>query len=156
MVPFRRRQALPWPGTAVWERLVSSCCYLLEKKKHESQRKKEDGNGVLRQEMECLVIKIIIFILVSAAGNFLTQVNTQDFVAGTFILTQKSLNEAPYRYAGVLRQVLDKIEQKDPPSQSDEDQCDAKYRILPSGNFFFNFCETTEVKRMYFQVEDPN
>ncbi len=56
-----------------------------------------------------------------------------EFVAGSFILTQKSLNEAPYRYAGVLRQVLDKVETKDPPSQSDEENCDAKYRIEPSG-----------------------
>ena len=56
-----------------------------------------------------------------------------EFVAGTFILTQKSLNEAPYRYAGVLRQVLDKVEQKDPPKKSDESDCSARYRIEPSG-----------------------
>lgn len=56
-----------------------------------------------------------------------------EFVAGSFILTQKSLDEAPFRYAGVLRQVLDKVERKDPPSQSDEENCNAKYRILPSG-----------------------
>ena len=58
----------------------------------------------------------------------------QEFIAGSFILTQNSLNEAPYRYAGVLRQVLDKVEKKDPPSQSDEENCSAKYRIKPSGN----------------------
>ena len=57
-----------------------------------------------------------------------------EFIAGSFILTQNSLNEAPYRYAGVLRQVLDKVEKKDPPSQSDEENCSAKYRIKPSGN----------------------
>ena len=57
----------------------------------------------------------------------------QEFVAGSFILTQNSLNEAPYRYAGVLRKVLDKVETKDPPSQSDEENCNAKYRIKPSG-----------------------
>lgn len=81
--------------------------------------------------MECLVK---IFCWLCATNILVSQVASQDFVAGTFILTQNSLNEAPYRYAGVLRQVLDKIEQKDPPSQSDEEQCSAKYRILPSGN----------------------
>ena len=56
--------------------------------------------------------------------NFLTDhVIGQEFIAGSFILTQNSLNEAPYRYAGVLRQVLDKVEKKDPPSQSDEENC---------------------------------
>ena len=57
----------------------------------------------------------------------------QEFEAGSFILTQNSLNEAPYRYAGVLRKILDKVENKDPPSQSDEENCNAKYRIKPSG-----------------------
>ena len=67
--------------------------------------------------------------------TFLTDhVIGQEFIAGSFILTQNSLNEAPYRYAGVLRQVLDKVEKKDPPSQSDEENCSAKYRIKPSGN----------------------
>ena len=58
-----------------------------------------------------------------------------EFLAGTFLLTQKSLNEAPYRYAGVLRQILDKVEQKDPPAKYDEENCETKYRILPSGKF---------------------
>ena len=58
---------------------------------------------------------------------------TGEFLAGTFILTQKSLSEAPYRYAGVLRKALDKAEAKDPPSKADEENCDVRYRILPSG-----------------------
>ena len=58
---------------------------------------------------------------------------TGEFLAGTFILTQKSLSEAPYRYAGVLRKALDKAETKDPPSKADEENCDVRYRILPSG-----------------------
>ena len=57
-----------------------------------------------------------------------------EFLAGTFILTQKSLSEAPYRYAGVLRKALDRAELKDPPSKSDEENCDVRYRIRPSGN----------------------
>ena len=61
------------------------------------------------------------------------QVASNEFLAGTFLLTQKSLNEAPYRYAGVLRQILDKVEQKDPPAKYDEENCETKYRILPSG-----------------------
>jgi hypothetical protein len=56
-----------------------------------------------------------------------------EFMAGTFILTQQSLLEAPYRYAGILRDVLDRVEAKQPPSQSDEANCDVKYRIEPSG-----------------------
>ena len=73
----------------------------------------------------CLVILQICVTFIEAKEN--------EFVAGSFILTQKSLNEAPYRYSGVLRQVLDKVETKDPPSQFDEEECSAKYRILPSG-----------------------
>ncbi len=56
-----------------------------------------------------------------------------EFVAGSFILTQKSLDEAPYRYAGILRKALDKVETKDPPSKSDEENCSVRYRITPSG-----------------------
>ena len=57
-----------------------------------------------------------------------------EFLAGTFILTQKSLNEAPYRYAGMLRQALDRAEEKDPPSQEpDESTCSVRYKIAPSG-----------------------
>ena len=59
--------------------------------------------------------------------------NRGEFSAGTFILTQQSLLEAPYRYAGILRDVLDRVESKQPPSQSDEENCDVKYRIEPSG-----------------------
>ena len=57
-----------------------------------------------------------------------------EFSAGTFILTQQSLLEAPYRYAGILRDVLDRVEAKQPPSQSDEANCDVRYRIEPSGD----------------------
>ena len=60
-----------------------------------------------------------------------------EFVAGTFILTQKSLSEAPYRYAGVLRKALDNAETKDPPSKSDEEDCSVRYRIRPSGILYF-------------------
>ena len=60
-----------------------------------------------------------------------------EFSAGTFILTQQSLLEAPYRYAGILREVLDRVEAKQPPSQSDEANCDVRYRIEPSGDDTF-------------------
>ena len=56
-----------------------------------------------------------------------------EFMAGSFILTQQSLLEAPYRYAGILRDVLDRVEAKQPPEQSDEQNCDVRYRIEPSG-----------------------
>lgn len=68
------------------------------------------------------------------AASSLPSERKGEFVAGSFILTQKSLNEAPYRYAGVLRKALDKVETKNPPSQSDEQNCDVRYRIKPSGN----------------------
>ena len=64
--------------------------------------------------------------------------NDQDgeFVAGSFILTQKALSEAPYRYSRFLTQALDKMELVDPPSKSDEENCNVKYRIEPSGEIF--------------------
>ena len=68
-----------------------------------------------------------------------------EFVAGTFILTQKSLSEAPYRYAGVLRKALDNAETKDPPSKSDEEDCSVRYRIRPSGTFYFFLPERCEI-----------
>ena len=64
-----------------------------------------------------------------------------EFVAGSFILTQKSLDEAPFRYAGVLRRALDRVETKDPPSRSDEENCDVRYRIEPSGEKMFYLSE---------------
>ena len=56
-----------------------------------------------------------------------------EFMAGSFILTQQSLLEAPYRYAGILRDVLDRVEAKQPPEHSDEQNCNVRYRIEPSG-----------------------
>ena len=73
----------------------------------------------------------IYLLLISA---FVTLVGArEEFLAGTFLLTQKSLNEAPYRYSGVLREILVKVEEKQPPAKYDEDECETKYRILPSG-----------------------
>ena len=60
-----------------------------------------------------------------------------EFVAGSFILTQKSLDEAPFRYAGILRRALDKVETKNPPSQSDMENCDVRYKIEPSGELIY-------------------
>jgi hypothetical protein len=69
-----------------------------------------------------------------------------EFSAGSFILTQQSLHQAPYRYSGILRDVLDRVEARQPPSQSDEQNCDVRYRIEPSGEseqqnekFVYNF-----------------
>ena len=80
-------------------------------------------------------------ILAATLGHWVAgqtgQTGQTEFLAGTFLLTQKSLNEAPYRYAGVLRQILDKVEQKDPPAKYDEENCETKYRILPSGKFIY-------------------
>ena len=72
-----------------------------------------------------------------------------EFVAGTFILTQKSLDEAPYRYAGVLRQVLDKIETKNPPSREELSECSTKYKIAPSGKFTFSLIILAQLLYLY-------
>ena len=56
-----------------------------------------------------------------------------EFVAGSFILTQKALNEAPYRYSRFLTEALEKMELTDPPTKRDEENCNVKYKIEPSG-----------------------
>ena len=56
-----------------------------------------------------------------------------EFVAGSFILTQKALSEAPYRYSRFLTKALEKMELVDPPSKRDEENCNVRYRIEPSG-----------------------
>ena len=68
------------------------------------------------------VALLLISTVASASENSERNSNVREgeFIAGSFILTQKSLNEAPYRYAGVLRKALDTVETKDPPSRSDE------------------------------------
>ena len=56
-----------------------------------------------------------------------------EFVAGSFILTQKALNEAPYRYSRFLTEALERMELADPPTKKDEENCNVKYKIEPSG-----------------------
>ena len=56
-----------------------------------------------------------------------------DFIAGSFILTQKALSEAPYRYSRFLTSALERMEKVDPPSKRDEENCNVRYRIEPSG-----------------------
>jgi hypothetical protein len=55
------------------------------------------------------------------------------FTAGSFILTQKALSEAPFRYSRFLTVALEKMELMDPPRKADEENCNVKYRIEPSG-----------------------
>ena len=94
----------------------------------------------------------ILVILAATLGHWVAgqagQTGQTEFLAGTFLLTQKSLNEAPYRYAGVLRQILDKVEQKDPPAKYDEENCETKYRILPSGKFIY----ISDLKKVVIKV----
>ena len=56
-----------------------------------------------------------------------------EFVAGSFILTQKALSEAPYRYSRFLTDALKRMELVDPPTRRDEENCNVRYRIEPSG-----------------------
>ena len=56
-----------------------------------------------------------------------------EFMAGSFILTQRALDEAPYRYSSFLTQALEKMEMKDPPTKEDKENCNVKYKIEPSG-----------------------
>ena len=67
--------------------------------------------------------------------TLLTGVESQngEFVAGSFILTQKALSEAPYRYSKFLTTALEKMEMQDPPTKRDEENCNVRYRIEPSG-----------------------
>ena len=55
-----------------------------------------------------------------------------EFTAGSFIVTQKGLDEAPYRYTAFLTKALEKIEEMDPPSYT-QYGCRTKVRITPSG-----------------------
>ena len=66
-----------------------------------------------------------------------------EFVAGSFILTQKALNEAPYRYSRFLTDALKKMELVDPPSKRDEENCNVRYRIEPSGTRSPQYCFLT-------------
>ena len=61
-----------------------------------------------------------------------------DFIAGSFILTQKALSEAPYRYSRFLTSALERMEKVDPPSKRDEENCKVRYRIEPSGELFIS------------------
>ena len=80
-----------------------------------------------------MLLALVIFLAFQCHTDCKRTRKKGEFLAGTFILTQKSLSEAPYRYAGVLRKALDKAELKDPPAKSDENNCDVRYRIRPSG-----------------------
>ena len=63
-----------------------------------------------------------------------------EFIAGSFILTQKALSEAPYRYSRFLTSALDRMEMVDPPSKRDEENCNVRYRIEPSGKLWLCVC----------------
>ncbi len=76
---------------------------------------------------------LLLPLLLGTAAAAAVAATESEFVAGSFILTQKSLDEAPFRFAGVLRRALDRAETKEPPSRSDEENCDVRYRIRPSG-----------------------
>ena len=51
---------------------------------------------------------LLIFVLLWSCAEAKDHLEGE-FVAGSFILTQKSLSEAPHRYAKVLRSALDKV-----------------------------------------------
>ena len=80
-----------------------------------------------------LLVTVFLFLPVGECQN-----DGGDFVAGSFILTQKALSEAPYRYSRFLTAALEKMELMDPPSKRDEENCNVRYKIEPSGeNQFF-------------------
>jgi len=90
--------------------------------------------------------------LVSVLAAARTAADPNEFVAGTFILTQESLDEAPYRYAGVLRKALDRLETLDPPSRSDESRCSVRYKIVPSGEATFPANDVIEIASVSSKV----
>ena len=75
----------------------------------------------------CALLICLTFLL--SAG----QCQDGQFVAGSFILTQKALSEAPYRYSRFLTEALERMELADPPTKRDEENCNVKYKIEPSG-----------------------
>lgn len=79
------------------------------------------------------IVFLTLGVFLGILGQEADQSSTGEFVAGTFILTQKSLDEAPYRYAGVLRQILDSLEVQDPPKKEEISECSTQYKIEPSG-----------------------
>ena len=82
--------------------------------------------------------------------TLLTEADSQngEFVAGSFILTQKALSEAPYRYSKFLTTALEKMEMADPPTKRDEENCNVRYRIEPSGTIIIKrligFCQVIQ------------
>ena len=74
-----------------------------------------------------IILAIVTFVTRGA------KCQTGEFVAGSFILTQKALSEAPYRYSKFLTTALEKMEMQDPPTKRDEENCNVRYRIEPSG-----------------------
>ena len=84
---------------------------------------------MVKVRLKWFVIVFLKYLCFVPAGDC----QTGDFVAGSFILTQKALSEAPFRYSKFLTKALDKMELVDPPSKSDEENCNVKYRIEPSG-----------------------
>ena len=74
-------------------------------------------------------VLLTLFVFLLPAGDC----QNGDFIAGSFILTQKALSEAPYRYSRFLTSALERMEKVDPPSKRDEENCNVRYRIEPSG-----------------------
>ena len=78
---------------------------------------------------------LVALIIIGLAEVLALEEGSQEgeFVAGSFILTQKALNEAPYRYSRFLTEALERMELADPPTKRDEENCNVKYKIEPSG-----------------------
>ena len=71
-----------------------------------------------------------------------------DFIAGSFILTQKALSEAPYRYSRFLTSALERMEAVDPPSKRDEENCNVRYRIEPSGDIMQHYVTSPNIRSL--------
>ena len=71
-----------------------------------------------------------------------------DFIAGSFILTQKALSEAPYRYSRFLTSALERMEKVDPPSKRDEENCNVRYRIEPSGDIMQHYVTSPNIRSL--------
>ncbi len=63
-------------------------------------------------QKEIFLCRLVLFsglVSLPVGGTEKSSKKFGEFSAGTFILTQQSLLEAPYRYAGILRDVLDRV-----------------------------------------------
>lgn len=57
-----------------------------------------------------LITAIFLELFLGSHGHVKPR-NEAEFVVGSFMVTQKALNEAPHRYAGMIQKVMDLVDE---------------------------------------------